>query len=154
MSLLTQLHLPICSRVFSNPGSRANAQPCRQHFSSGTPPLCWLGIFALAIPIWCIYVRSCQPEHLHMQCPLFGGWLSCAAPSSLLITASPLLLHVAKPPLDIVDCGFVTGVLADVVADLNSVPARSGRDLDHNVERYRLLPSRLLNEIICCCQLR
>jgi hypothetical protein len=87
MSLLSRLHLLTYSRVFSNPGSRAKAQPCRQHFSSATPPLCWLGIFALAIPIWCIYVQSNWTENLHMQCLyLVAG---CPALPHLVFSSPP-----------------------------------------------------------------
>jgi hypothetical protein len=102
-----------------------------------------------------VYICTVQLDRKSAHAvPLFSGWLSCAPPSSLLITASPLLLHVAKPLLDVVDCRLVTGVLADIVADFNSVATRSRCDLDDYVERYRFLPSRLLYEIICCCQLR
>jgi hypothetical protein len=65
---------------------------------------------------------------------LLRGWLASAAPSCLLVSSGPVFLCVAKPPLHIVDCRLITCVLADVITDLDRIPARSGSDLYHNVE--------------------
>jgi hypothetical protein len=91
-------------------------------FQLGNASTCWLGIIIGTFPILCIHTKS-SLYHLHAYAPcLLGGWLACAAPACLLVSAGPLLLRVAQSLLDFLNGCLVACVLTDVVADLNSVP--------------------------------
>lgn len=96
-----------------------------------------------------------SPETICPACTAhsLSGWLAAFSPSRLLVASSPRLLRVAKPLLDLFHGCLVTCVLADVITDFDSVTARSGRNLDDDVEGYRLIPSRFFDVIIYRCQL-
>lgn len=139
-----------CRRLSS--GS-ALSQPCRQHFSSENASPSWLGISTFLPCQSCVYRTS--PETMRPACTAhsLSGWLAAFSPPRLLIASSPRLLRVAKPLLDFLHCRLVTCVLADVITDLNSVTARSRRNLDDNIEGYRLVPCRFFDVIVYQCQL-
>ncbi len=70
---------------------------------------------------------------------LSRGWLAAAAPSRRLVSSTPCLFRVAQPLLDFFHRCLVASVLAHIVADLDSMPTQRRSNLDHNVERHRLV---------------
>lgn len=106
----------------------------------------WVYEFTLSVRTPC---RLCLRCAVNQHRTLRRSWMFCCSPAGFLVSSSPLLLGVSKPPLDFFDSGFVAGVLADIVANLDSMSSLCGGNLDDDVQRYRLVASRFLDIVIC-----
>lgn len=99
-----------------------------------------------SILFYCVIIKSCHhPSFLHLSRRCF---LALGSPPCLLVTSSPLLLHIAQSLLDLVHGVRVAGVLSNVVADLDGGTAGGGGEFDDDVEWCGLFAGGKMGEII------